>query len=366
MKILHLLYSGLGGHGNVFFSLLQADKKKEFNYEAVFNGVEDIRQEYIERCKEMNIPYTFIKKQPGKHFSFYYQLFKAIKKVKPEVIFLHGSMAVLAAFAAGFLSGNKPKIIVRETQAMHMKTNPDKIALNIAMLLADYIVFLSKGYQQDVKKKIGSFYRSKKVNIIPNGIDLDFFCPAIKQENNTTVLGMVSRLVNIKDHITLFGAIRLMKNNYPSFNVKLLIAGDGTYRTALEKKVDELNLRDIVFFTGMLNEKDLPRFLQSLDIYIHASLGETMSTAIMQAMACGLPIIASDVDGINNMITDNKTGLLVSVKNEEKLADAIYNLACNTVLQKTLAANALQYAKEKLSNERMYNNYKQLFVAARV
>ena len=101
MKILHLLYSGLGGHGNVFFSLLLADKKKEFNYEAVFNGVEDIRQEYVERCKEMHIPYAFIKKQPGKHFSFYYKLFKAIKKVKPEVIFALLPDKKPAAKAAG-------------------------------------------------------------------------------------------------------------------------------------------------------------------------------------------------------------------------------------------------------------------------
>ncbi|MBK8495622.1 MAG: glycosyltransferase family 4 protein [Chitinophagaceae bacterium] len=56
-------------------------------------------------------------------------------------------------------------------------------------------------------------------------------------------------------------------------------------------------------------------FLQSLDIYVHASLGETMSTAIMQAMACKLPIVASDVNGINNMIIHGKTGILVPTHN---------------------------------------------------
>lgn len=56
MKILHVLYSGLGGHGNVFFSMVDADRNGEFSFEALFNGVEEVKAEYIERCTSKNIP----------------------------------------------------------------------------------------------------------------------------------------------------------------------------------------------------------------------------------------------------------------------------------------------------------------------
>ena len=99
-------------------------------------------------------------------------------------------------------------------------------------------------------------------------------------------------------------------------------------------------------------------FLQSLDLYIHASLGETMSTAMMQVMACGLPIIASDVDGINNMITTSVTGILVPVKNSLLLAEAIIDCIKNPIMMQTLAENAYQYALNHFSNQKMLEAYK--------
>ena len=62
IKVLHILYSGLGGHGNVFFSLISAEKKNEFEYEALFNGIEEVRAEYIERCSSHGIAWNFVKK----------------------------------------------------------------------------------------------------------------------------------------------------------------------------------------------------------------------------------------------------------------------------------------------------------------
>ena len=113
----------------------------------------------------------------------------------------------------------------------------------------------------------------------------------------------------------------------------------------------------------MLEEIELVKFLHDLTIYVHASLGETMSTAIMQAMACGLPIIASDVPGINNMIINNKTGILVPVKNEQVMADAIKYLVNTNSRAAELGANAFEFAKMHYSNVTMFKKYKELFTA---
>lgn len=364
MKIVHILYSGLGGHGNVFFSMVSSDVAKEFEFEAIFCGVEDIRKEYVERCSQYNIPYTFIKKHPGAHYSFYRNISKAIRSANPQIVFLHGSVNLPALLRTQIFLRKKRRIIVRETQAIHLKTFTEKIALKLSLLFANKIVFLSEEYRNEVAQAERFLYKPAKIKVIPNGIDLNVFSPAKVPHNteNSFVLGMQSRLVAIKDHLTLFEALNIIRKQHPELQLKLRIAGDGEYRSTLEQEVTELGLRGHVHFTGMLNEADLPLFLQPLDIYIHASLGETMSTAIMQSMACGLPVIASDVDGINNMIENGQTGMLVPVKQAAPLANAILELIMNPLERARLAENGRKHAERYFSNQRMFADYKQLFL----
>ena len=172
---------------------------------------------------------------------------------------------------------------------------------------------------------------------------------------------MQSRLSETKDHQTLIDAFALLLKTKTDKPVKLFIAGDGVCRAALEKQVQSLNLSDSIFFTGMLEENDLPEFINSLDIYVHATLGETMSTAIMQVMACRLPVIASDVLGVDNMIRHNENGLLVPAKNTKALCDAVLQLINNPAAAGVLADNAFIFAKENYSNKKMLERYNIIF-----
>ena len=361
MKILHVLYSGLGGHGNVFFSMLDADVNNEFKFEALFNGVEQVKPEYIERCTKKNIAWSYVSKKPGLDIGYYFKLYRQIKKAKPQVIFLHGGAAAIPARLAKITTTCIKKIIVRETQANHLKTKIDWIYLATAMLMADKLVYLSRGYKEEVKQKLGILYSDKRTAVIPNGIDLEVFARTkVRARNPPVVLGMQSRLIAIKDHITLLDAFALLVKN-ETLSLHLQIAGDGAYKETLIQHAIALNINDQVTFTGMLEEPALVDFLHELDIYIHASLGETMSTAIMQAMACGKAIIASDVMGINNMIEDGVTGILVPVKNSDSLAASIKILINDKILCDKLALNAFNFALANYSNKRMLDNYKMIF-----
>lgn len=363
MKILHVLYSGLGGHANVFFSLIEADKHHEFEYSAVFNGVENVKEEYIKKCKENNIENFYVPKKSGFDLAYYRKLYKIIKENSADIIFLHSSSYILPAMLAAWRSKTKKKIIVRETQANHLKTKMDSTWFSIALIFADNIVFLSEEYKAEVQQKFGLIFSQKKIIIIPNGINLEIFHPAPKKFNGEFIIGMQSRIVNIKDHFTLLKAFALLKKEPGSFykTLKLKIAGEGENLNRLIEYTEELGISDYVEFTGALAVKELSAFLQSLDIYVHASLGETMSTAIMQAMACGLPIIASNVKGINNMIENNKTGILVPALNSPALAKAINMVANDVILAKKIADNGLQIAKNNFSNISMFHRYKMLF-----
>ena len=361
MKILHVLYSGLGGHGNVFFSMVKGDFKKEMEYEALFYGIENVREEYIEQCVKNNIKYFVAKKNPGLDISYYMQILQSIKRSDADIVFLHGSAYIIPAKIAGYFSIKKHKIIVRETQANHLKTKMQWVTLAIAMQLANKIVCLTNEFNDQIEKKFKLLYSKKKVVVIPNGIDLAIYKPKEKNQNSSELnIGMQSRIVNIKDHTTLLKAFAIVKKseNKSGKKFKLKIAGDGPKKSELVRLSKELDINDDVIFNGMLNEEQLVDFLHSLDIYIHASLGETMSTAIMQAMACGLPIIASDVNGINNMITESVNGILVPAKNELLLAQVLSSCLHSPILRQSLAQNAYTFAVNNFSNQSMFETYK--------
>lgn len=364
MKILHIAYSGLGGHGNVFFSMVDADEKNEFTFSALFNGIEPVREEYIQSCDGKGICWYYVKKKPGLDIGYYFKLYRAIKKDFPHVVFLHGGAAALPAKLAKLTSTGIKKIIVRETQANHLKTKIDWLYLATAMLVADKMVYLSTEYKKQIQTKLSWLYKEKDSVVIPNGINLDTFQKSNVELNASEfLLGMQSRLISIKDHLTLLDAFAIVLKKELPIKLHLLIAGDGEFKETLIKHTASLNIQDKVTFTGMLEEKELVQFLQKLDIYIHASLGETMSTAIMQAMACGKPIIASDVPGINNMIKHNQNGVLVPPKNAAALSDAILQLINNRQLSTVLADNAFTFATENYSNKKMLQQYKEIFAS---
>ncbi|UII33370.1 glycosyltransferase family 4 protein [Fulvivirga ulvae] len=355
MKITHLVYAGLGGHTNVFFTLLGADRNSYFEYSVIFYGIEEPNADVTNKLIVKNISFTYVRKNPGMDWLFWPKVFKVLQREKPNVVFLHSSYNVIPTLLYRLFY--KAKVVVRETQANHLKTRLEKYLLGISLMFADNVVFLTDLYQSQIKDKYNWLFDGKKVTVIPNGLDLDFFKPSPKVENPTFSIGMLSRIVPIKDHETLIRALA----HLDSEDLVLKIAGEGESIEKLQALVKNLGVEKQVIFLGRLSEDKIPTFLNELDIYVHATFGETMSTAIMQAQACGLPIIASDVIGVNNLITSGKNGILVDCRNVEQMAQSIMLLKEDSKLRKSLGYESEQYAKELLSCDIMFESYRKLF-----
>ena len=360
-KILHLLFSGLGGHGSVFFSLVEADPQREYDYSAVFCGIEDIREEYRNSCQRLEIPYVFVPKKRGLKPGVYGRLFRAFRKYKPDTIFLHGvSFLMPAVWYKIFNPG--ARIIVRDTQAHHLKSKQEWFWFFFCLFFAKKIVLLSEASAQGVRKKFGRLVRRDKLVIIPNGMNLSRYQPAYQRNTGEELkVGMQSRLQPIKDHPTLLRAFRNVRDRHPGTRLSLHIAGDGETMPQVRSMIDELGLQKDVHLYGMLNEKELLDFMHNLDIYVHATFGEMMSNSIMQAMACGLPLIASDVWGVNNMITHEGNGLLYREKDVEQLAGQLEEMILNQEKRIRLGSCARQFAEENYSNRVMFDRYKALY-----
>ncbi|MBK7557618.1 MAG: glycosyltransferase [Chitinophagaceae bacterium] len=129
------------------------------------------------------------------------------------------------------------------------------------MLLADKMVYLSEAYRQQVKAKLTWLFREKRSVVIPNGINLLTYGKATKPHDaSRVVLGMQSRLIDIKDHLTLLDAFALLLKKEMPVTLQLQIAGDGAFKKTLEEKAAVLQITKQVIFTGMLEEKELVDF----------------------------------------------------------------------------------------------------------
>jgi L-malate glycosyltransferase len=357
----HVLYSGLGGPGTVFVSLVEADIQKQYSYRAVFCGIEPILEEYEQSCQRLLVPYTYVEKKKGVDLKVYGKLYKQFKVSKPAILFLHGVSLILPALWYRFFRRGR-KIIVRDTQAHHLKSKLEWVWLFLCVVFANRIVVLTPEAATGIKKRFGLFLNAKKLVVIPNGLDMRRYCPLSNVSADTTIsIGMQSRLQPIKDHATLLRAFKILKEELPGYSFSLHIAGDGSTRESIEQLIDELGIRNSVTMYGMLNSSALVSFMQPLDIYVHATFGETLSNSIMQSMACGLPTVASDVWGVNNMIQPGKNGLLYESGNSTQLAAILKKLVLDKNERQRLSVAARDFAEQHYSDSAMFNSYKKVF-----
>ena len=162
------------------------------------------------------------------------------------------------------------------------------------------------------------------VDVIPYGVDLDRFRPEPRQPRDELVVGSVGRLSPEKGLKYLLRAIAEIVREQP--NVRLLLAGDGPERRSLERLATRLGLVDRVEFAGELPHDRVPQTLARMDVFAMPSTWEGFGVAALEAAAMELPVVASNVHGIPDVVDDGVTGILVQPKDVAALSNAILRL----------------------------------------
>ncbi len=170
-----------------------------------------------------------------------------------------------------------------------------------------------------------------------------------KDKMSGPILGNVAALAPHKDQATLIEAMPEVLTIYP--DAHLLIAGEGKLRNELEKKITDMGLQDNIHLTGFI--KDIPGFLKTLDVFILSSKEEGLGTSVLDAMACRVPVIATDAGGIPEMVRHHETGLLVPVGNTKMLAEAIIAVLQDPESAKLRCENAYRMLHEQFSVQQM-------------
>lgn len=227
----------------------------------------------------------------------------------------------------------------------------------------EHIVVTGEALRRQLHEQNG--FPLEHMTSIRTGIDLHRFRPADKGEMrkllgvpDRTVIGILATLRSWKGHDYLLDAVSSLRKSFP--DLYLLVVGDGPRRAHLEKRTDELGLRGMVRFAG--NQENAEQWLATMDLFVLPSYGEEgVPQAIMQAMACGLPVISTGVGAISEAVIAGKTGLLVPSRDSAALADGISGLLRDPVRRQRFSGAALGYARANFGIDDMLDQMEMAF-----
>lgn len=277
-----------------------------------------------------------------------YRLSRAVREHKVDILHAHSSHAVVYAVLAKKFAGCGKVVVSRRVDFPPNKN----VFSRWKYAQPDRIVAISDCIAR-VLREFG--ISEHKLRTVHSGIDLKRFnvAPLSRSEieipEGVPLAGNVAALVGHKDHATLLSAVPAILREVPEF--RLVIAGEGPLRPQLEAQIAQLGIAHAVKLLGQRN--DVPRLLRALDIFIMSSSEEGLGTSVLDAIACGVPVVATDAGGIPEMVRDGETGLLVSAKNSNALADAVLRAINAAQLRASLAGAALALVNDSFTADSM-------------
>jgi glycosyltransferase involved in cell wall biosynthesis len=367
-KVLHLIDSaGMYGAEKVVVTLLAELKDTDFSgvLGCIREREDEIPQIAIEATKQ-NIPVHYFTMKRGFNLSGIRSIANFIHDNKITVIHSHGYKPNI--FLALFFSKQVKTVATVHgwsKETAHLKTMIYKYLDSLALKRMNCIIAVSKAIAKELMQR---GLQANKIEIIYNGINVnnshdiyheDFSQLRKKYEisPNTFVIGTLGRLAAVKGHTYLIQAMPAIVQEIP--NCKLLIAGDGPLKADLHHQIKLLNLENHAKLIGYI--KDIAGLFSITDLFVLPSLSEGLPITLLEAMACGKPVVASAAGGIPEVITNECTGVLIPPADANGLAQAITLLHKDKDRMKKLSANSRELVENNFSAKSMASHYAMMY-----
>ncbi|KDE70739.1 glycosyl transferase [Fusobacterium necrophorum DAB] len=198
-------------------------------------------------------------------------------------------------------------------------------------------------------------YTDKEIYITPFGVDTNLFKNFnLRKDGNKIVIGIVKTLGENYGIQYLIRAIRILKNEISEeiFNkIEVHIYGKGSLENSLKNLAQNLGLGNKIKFLGYINNVEVPLAINKMHIFVVPSISESFGVAAVEAMACEIPVIVSDAEGLKEVVINEKTGFVVPKKNEKAIADKLKLLLEDENLEKKFGENARKHVLKLYSWE---------------
>ena len=357
-KVTQILYSGLGGHASVTFSILRADTYLNWESSLIFIGIERMAPAYKQQALELGIPFVSIQSRQKQPWRSWLMLYYALVRLSPEIVILHSISSLIPVALYSLIYG--AKVISVEHTPFNLRSSLEKAISALASVLSKRVVVLTDAYREAYLSDAFFFQRASKLALIPNGVDVTrFSMDANRCSDFGGRIGMAARFTANKRQDLLILTVVHLYQRFPKVPWKISLAGDGDTLEPLRRLASINGLADKVEFVGNLTEDELICWFRTLDLYAHASEGETLSTSMLQAMSMGLPIVASKVQGIEDLLNsdDGNLGIMVQRNTSEAFADEIASLYFAKEKRASLSELSRAVVKNKYSHVAMFQAY---------
>lgn len=366
LHVIHHLY--MGGMENGLVNLI--NNMPVANYRHAIACIEDY-SDFRDRITRADVEVIALRRSKVGIWKLRREIFRLCRRLSPAIVHtrnMSGLDALLPARLAGIAhcvhsehgwdvdnldGGNwKPALLRR----MHTP-------------LVGHYITVSQDLQRYLVKQIG--IRPSRITQIYNGVDTQRFHPAADaargwlpaafRNEHLVLIGTVGRIQAVKDQATLLKAFTMLLAQRPDLRqtTRLVIAGNGPLLDELKALAVSLKIDDVTWFPGALN--NVPEVLRALDVYVLPSLNEGISNTILEAMASGLPVIATAVGGNVELVDDGVCGRLFEPRDADTLSRLLLEYAIDTPLRKAHSLAARKHAEARFSLASMLARYQQTY-----
>jgi len=365
--VAHAVYRlGVGGMENGLVNLVNRLPRDRFRHVIICLTESS---EFEQRINVDNVAVYELHKREGKDPSFYLRFWRLLRKLRP---------AMLHTRNLGTLDLAPVAMLARVPVRVHGEHGWDasdpfgqSFKYRLLRRVCDFAVSEYVAVSQDIANWLGEIIgvREGRVRQIYNGVDVNKFCPEGDKANlpfvvpadDEVIIGAVGRMDPIKNFDRLIAAVARMIESEPTLGsrLRLVIVGDGPLLSEYRQLVTKLGLQAIVWLPG--TRDDIAALLRSMHLFILPSRNEGISNTILESMSTGLPVIASNIGGNPELVSDGESGFLISVNDTDAIIEAIERY----LQDRSLMVSHGRAARERVINlfglQAMVESYGQLY-----
>jgi L-malate glycosyltransferase len=264
---------------------------------------------------------------------------KILAELKPDILHAHfvssyGFVGALANYHPFFVS-----VWGTDIYKFPKRSSLNRRIVEFTLGKAEVVCSTSKTMALETAK-----YTNKNIKVTPFGVDLSLFSSKQHVNKGKLVVGIAKGLDDIYGFRDLFRAFAILKPKFESLELHIL--GDGPMRGDYEELTRELEIVDKVQFIGRVPNTMVPQYMKEMDIVAMPSYEDSFGVTAVEAMACGIPVVVSDVDGLKEVVLENETGLIVPRGNPEELAQALGRLLKDEELRLKMGRRGIEHVRQ--------------------
>ncbi len=366
--VVHVMYRfDVGGLENGIVNLINHMPRDGYRHAVVsLTDITDFRRRIIRD----DVQFIALEKPPGHALWIYPKMFKLFRTLKASIVHsrnLGALEAVIPAWAAGVpvrIHGEHG----RDVGDLHGLSKKYQWARRLYRPFVTYYIALSRDLEHYLTSRVG--IAQSKVLQIYNGVDAQRFQPAGTRQPilgcpfsgpEYWLVGTVGRMQTVKDQTTLARAFIRALVIAPELkdSLRLVMIGDGPLRAQSQTLLEEAGCAQLAWLPGERN--DVPEILRGLDCFVLPSLAEGVSNTILEAMASGLPVIATDVGGNSELVDTGRSGVLVSAGDVEAMAQKIVSYANDHAQARSAGQEGRAAVERQYSMAAMVQQYQGLY-----